>query len=135
MDARNGLYVNVVFDCEDADRLARFWMEALDYVPYSPSSPIAGWRSIVPRDPIRGGPRVVFQVVADPKRGKNRLHLDLKADDVEVEASRLSRLGATRLTNGTVHEHGHDWIVMQDPEGNEFCVDTWPERLRRTRAQ
>ncbi|HWD23951.1 MAG TPA: VOC family protein [Acidimicrobiales bacterium] len=127
MDARIGRYVNVVFDCADADRLAEFWIEALDYVP---DRAVANFRSIVPRDPTRGCPKIVFHIVPEPKHGKNRVHIDIKADDVEAEASRLSHLGATRLTAGKVQEHGQEWIVMQDPEGNEFCVDIWPERFR-----
>lgn len=69
------------------------------------------------------GGRILFQTVPEPKQGKNRLHLDLHvgADRVDAEAERLCGLGATRLGEG--HEEGGSrWIVLADPEGNEFDV-------------
>ena len=50
------------------------------------------------------------------------MHLDIDAVDIETEASRLEALGATRLAGAPMHEHGINWILMADPEGNEFCV-------------
>jgi hypothetical protein len=58
-------------------------------------------------------------LVRDPKRVKNRLHLDLVPDDQDAEVARLERLGATRADIG---QKDVSWVVMADPEGNEFCV-------------
>ncbi|GAB4000752.1 VOC family protein [Glycomyces albus] len=83
--------------------------------PQFPADPETGIR--------RGGVRVLFQTVPEPKTVKNRVHLDLHygADRIEAEAGRLEGLGATR--QGAVQEEGPSrWIVMADPEGNEFCV-------------
>ncbi|MGH7866990.1 MAG: VOC family protein, partial [Candidatus Dormibacteraceae bacterium] len=65
-------------------------------------------------------PSWFFIKVPEEKAGKNRLHVDLTADDRESEVARLIALGATR---GSDHrEWGAEWSVLQDPEGNEFCV-------------
>jgi hypothetical protein len=73
------------------------------------------------------GPRIFFQRVPEEKRTKNRVHLDVAVgpERIDTEAERLARLGATRID--TIEEsYGpfpvERWIVMQDPEGNEFCV-------------
>jgi glyoxalase superfamily protein len=68
-----------------------------------------------------GGPNIWFTAVLEPKVAKNRMHFDLRAPvSVAAEVSRLEKLGAT-----VVHRHpGH--TVMQDPEGNEFCVEPGP---------
>src|SRR5262249_19354732 len=83
-------------------------------------------------DPDGVGPRIYFQRVAEPKRVKNRVHLDLNAGggrgvspeerrrQVEAEGERLIGLGATQLR--VWDADGEHWVVMQDPEGNEFCV-------------
>ena len=63
-------------------------------------------------------PRLWFQRVPEPKRVKNRVHLDLRADDVEVELARLTAMGATVADDQPVA----DLVVMRDPEGNEFCL-------------
>ncbi|WP_170223734.1 VOC family protein [Nonomuraea turkmeniaca] len=63
-----------------------------------------------------GSPRLWFQRVPERKIVKNRLHLDLESDDPDAELARLSALGATVL--GTYDE----WVVLADPEGNEFCL-------------
>ena len=63
---------------------------------------------------------MLFVQVPEPKAGKDRIHLDLHADDIASEAARLVDLGAS-----VVHEKrewGHHWITLQDPEGNEFCI-------------
>ena len=65
---------------------------------------------------------VALHGVQEPKSGKNRMHLDIEAPDVQSEATRLEALGARRLAPDELHEHGTTWIVMADPEGNEFCV-------------
>jgi len=85
-------------------------------------------------DPAGVGPRVFFQVVPEPKSVKNRVHLDLKIsggravplperrERIEAEAKRLEALGATRVRVNSTDGLDHYGVVMQDPEGNEFCV-------------
>jgi hypothetical protein len=65
-------------------------------------------------------PALFFAKVPEPRSHKNRVHIDLEADDREKEIARLLELGATR---GADHdEYGHSWTVMTDLEGNEFCI-------------
>ncbi|MEE2032813.1 VOC family protein [Rhodococcus chondri] len=72
-----------------------------------------------PQTPAR--PRLLFQLVPEGKTGKNRMHLDIRADaDREVLAERLAASGATVLHRG--RQGPYEWITMADPEGNEFCV-------------
>jgi len=85
-------------------------------------------------DPNGVGPRIWFQVVPEAKTVKNRVHLDLKIsggravplperrERIEAEASRLEALGATRWRVNSAEGLDHYGVVMQDPEGNEFCV-------------
>ena len=110
--------VTLVIDCSDPDRLADFWTEALSYRRFGSAGQ---YRSIVPPSGSEG-PKLIFQAVAEPKTIKNRCHIDLDADDIEAEAQRLAGLGARRLRPEPIEEHGERWIVMADPEGNEFCV-------------
>ena len=70
----------------------------------------------------RPGPKLLLQQVPEPKTTKNRMHLDIDAVDIEAEATRLEALGARRVADDQLHEHGTSWILMTDPEGNEFCV-------------
>ncbi len=65
-------------------------------------------------------PRVLFQAVPEPKSGKNRVHLDIRTDDREAAAQRLTEAGATELHRAS--QGPFSWITMADPEGNEFCV-------------
>ena len=121
---------DIVFDCARPAALARFWMAALDGYEVAPydDDELARLRSIgiedVEDDPsvlVQSSPdrpRLWFQRVPEPKLVKNRVHLDLRADDVDVEVARLTSLGATVRDDQPVA----DLIVMQDPEGNEFCV-------------
>ena len=106
---------NVTFDCGDTLTVARFWAEAtgrpLDPDPSEHFASIAG---------VDGTPGWFFIKVPESKAAKNRVHLDLTAADREAEVDRLLGLGATRL--GDHDEWGHQWTVLQDPEGNEFCV-------------
>jgi predicted enzyme related to lactoylglutathione lyase len=67
-------------------------------------------------------PKLLLQGVPEDKQIKNRMHLDFTVTDVEAEASRLEKLGARRIEDQSRHEHGTTWVVMADPEGNEFCV-------------
>ena len=124
----------IVFDCRDAAPLARFWSAALGWgvAPYDEAELDRLARkgvydpendpSIMLEPPEDSDlPVIFFTEVSEERLGKNRVHLDLTADnDHEVEIERLEALGA-RLRNW-VEEDGEIWAVMQDPEGNEFCV-------------
>ncbi|HEX9260373.1 MAG TPA: VOC family protein [Acidimicrobiales bacterium] len=109
--------IHLVIDANDPDRLARFWSEALGY---EIAAGVAQYRSL--RDPEGKGPKLLIQGVGEPKVVKNRLHIDIAADDLEAEAARLVALGARRLQEAPVEEFGISWILLADPEGNELCV-------------
>jgi uncharacterized protein YndB with AHSA1/START domain len=108
------LIANVTIDCADAARLAGFWAAALGYVPAGGGP---DWAAL--EEPSGAGPRLLFMRVPEPKVVKNRVHLDLNVEDRLAEAERLVALGARQLR--TVAE-GAGWMVMADPEGNEFCI-------------
>lgn len=105
---------NITIDCHDQDRLVAFWTAALGYKHLRNVGPYA----VLVSDP-RGRPNVLLQKVPEGKLGKNRVHLDFRAES-EADVERLVALGATRLRD--VAEDGLAWTVMADPEGNEFCV-------------
>lgn len=112
-----GVRIGLVLDCNDPERLARFWGSALDYVNLGAAG---SYVALLPNG--RSGPKLLLQRVSEPKSVKNRMHLDIEVPDIETEAARLSELGATRVSEGQRSEHGSTWILMADPEGNEFCV-------------
>ena len=109
----------MVVDSADCERLARFWSEAL------------GWRITFESDeeyviePLEGSrevdvaPDILFGKVPDRKVVKNRLHFDLRPKDQEAEVQRILALGATQVDIG---QRDVSWVVLADPEGNEFCV-------------
>ncbi len=124
----------VVFDCVNASPLARFWAAALGWsvAPYDEAE-LARLRSggvdepeddpSVLVEPPEGSdlPTIFFTEVPEDKMVKNRVHLDLVADAaIEDDVERLRALGAT--VRNWAEEDGNVWAVMQDPEGNEFCV-------------
>ncbi len=122
-------WYTTVIDCLDVKAQSRWWAEAL------------GWRVAVDEDdevvvvpphvltedarltpPAERGPGLVFVPVPDGKTVKNRLHIDLAplaGDDQAAEVRRLQALGARRIDIG---QGARTWVVMADPEGNEFCV-------------
>ncbi len=105
----------VTFDCSDPAKLAGWWAEQFggDTQELIPGEFIAVIRS--------DGPRLGFQKVPDPTPGKNRLHLDFSAADVDAEVSRLEAAGARRIGQHSIGEHFR-WVVLADPDGNAFCV-------------
>jgi predicted enzyme related to lactoylglutathione lyase len=109
---------NITFDCEDALVVGRFWSTALRRPLDPDASPY--FASIGRQDPDPGQPNWFFAKVPEPRTVKNRVHVDLVADDVEAEIARLLDLGAERIADKS--EYGHTWTVMIDVEGNEFCV-------------
>ena len=109
--------MGLVLDCRDPVALAQFWGPALRYVSVGE---VGSYVALFPDG--RPGPKLLLQRVAEAKSGKNRMHLDIEVPDIEAEATRLVALGATRVQDETLSEHGTTWILMHDPEGNEFCV-------------
>jgi predicted enzyme related to lactoylglutathione lyase len=109
---------NITVDCDDVERQARFWAAVLDRKVGDQTSPYFASLSPEPEQP--GEPRWLFLKVPEGKTAKNRMHVDLTAPDRDAEVQRLVELGATRL--GEHDEYGVSWVVLADPEGNEFCV-------------
>ena len=110
--------LGLVLDCHDPHRLADFWSAAIGYKTVGSAGSY-----VLLVDEEGHQPKLLLQQVAEPKAGKNRMHLDIETPDAEHEAVRLEQLGAMRV-EGPIREHNCRWIVMNDPEGNEFCVCT-----------
>ena len=145
----------IVIDCADPERLARFWTQALGYEEEPPPEGFDSWdaaltawkipdedrnklASAVPpgydrKEKVKPRPRLLFQRVPEGKVAKNRVHLDIRAsgglavppderwENVKARAAELEALGATSVAEVDEGAMGR-WVVMQDPEGNEFCV-------------
>ena len=113
------LHVNAVtFDANDPRALATFWAGVFGVEAQAPNEFVA----FVNPD---GGPNLMFIAVPESKSAKNRVHLDLHADDVaavDAEADRLIAAGATLVDHH--HEYGVYWRTLRDPEGNELCIGT-----------
>ena len=139
--------LQVVFDAANPPKLAAFWGEAIGYVEEDPPDGFESWEAWavandLPRedwdryasrvDPDGAGPRLFFQRVPEPKTAKNRVHLDLavsggRETPIEERRRRVAdaveravAAGATRVK--AYDEAGQHWVVLQDPEGNEFCL-------------
>jgi hypothetical protein len=140
--------MQVTFDCADPAGLAGFWAEVLGYRYDDPPEGFESWDAAleawnVPEDrrnsasavhdPDGRGPRLFFQQVPEGKAAKNRVHLDVRAAPglkgeermaaLETECERLGALGAVRVERFDPGGMTAGHIVMQDPEGNEFCLD------------
>jgi hypothetical protein len=144
------LFWQLTIDALDPARLVAFWAAALDYQPVPPSEPETTWNAHYRAqlghenafddrlfDPSGLRPPIWFQHVPEAKAGKNRLHLDLyptgrdrtlpmerRIEVVETRVAELVKLGATaeRRTRLDDPEDPRYFVVMHDPEGNEFCV-------------
>jgi catechol 2,3-dioxygenase-like lactoylglutathione lyase family enzyme len=139
--------VQITFDSADPDKLARFWAAALGYKLQDPPEGYASWQEWLAEqgipetewnsasaivDPDGTGPRIYFQRVPEGKTTKNRVHLDVnvgggpgtpvgeRREHVATEVARMVELGATKVS--VYDERGEHWVVMNDPEGNEFCL-------------
>ncbi|GAA1603129.1 VOC family protein [Kribbella hippodromi] len=138
--------VQVTFDCAQPERVARFWCEVLGYVVPPPPKGFESWEAydqaqpaerqgsaFACMDPNGVGPRLFFQRVPEGKVVKNRVHLDVRVGTglvgaervaaLEAECARLLPLGATRVELLVADEENESCLVMQDVEGNEFCLD------------
>ncbi|MHA6757768.1 VOC family protein [Streptacidiphilus sp. PAMC 29251] len=136
----------VTFDCAQPERVARFWCEVLGYVVPAPPERFDSWDAynaslppekrdmgFVAMDPSGVGPRMYFQRVPEGKVVKNRVHLDVRVATglvgeerlaaLEAECARLLPLGAVRGRLLLADEENESCLLMQDIEGNEFCLD------------
>lgn len=119
-------FTELAIDCADPSRLARFWCSVLDYeVQDEDEGLVTIARRMVPDGRNHLGPMppaLTFARVPEGKTGKNRLHLDVSPADREQdeEVSRLLDLGARHADVGQTGDES--WVVLADPEGNEFCV-------------
>lgn len=135
----------VTFDAADPTRLGEFWSLALGYRREDPPAPYATWEETLTAwglpeerwndanalvDVDGEGPRIFIQKVPEPKTGKNRVHLDVRVSTDRADkdhaamlekADELVAAGATRVEIFDQPDMGY-WIVMADPEGNEFCI-------------
>jgi catechol 2,3-dioxygenase-like lactoylglutathione lyase family enzyme len=138
--------IQVTFDCADPERVARFWCDVLGYVVPPPPPGFADWtefdQALPPEhqgsafacvDPTGAGPRLFFQRVPEGKVVKNRVHLDVRVGTglvgeerlaaLEAESERLVARGAVQVRVMRADGMNESCIVMQDIEGNEFCLD------------
>jgi Glyoxalase-like domain len=113
--------LNITFDCADANAQAMFWAAVTGGTAHERDA-TPGHVEWVVIPGSAGTPRLYFTTVPEPKLAKNRLHLDLMppGDDQRAEVTRLTGLGA-RVLDQQPPDAG--WIVMADPEGNEFCLE------------
>ncbi|MEU8465915.1 VOC family protein [Streptomyces sp. NPDC029003] len=136
--------VQITFDCAEPERVGRFWCEVLGYVAQPPPAGFGTWdefedsRPPAERgswfacsDPSGVGPRLYFQRVPEGKAAKNRVHIDVRVGTglvgaervaaLEAECARLIPFGAVRVR--LLSDEHDSCLVMQDVEGNEFCLD------------
>ena len=112
----------LTIDCHDPKLLGEFWQQVLSWRITHESDtevvlePPAG-------SPLENvAPDILFLKVPDKKVVKNRLHLDLRPDDRDAEVARIKKLGAVEVEIGQSQDANTTWVVLADPEGNEFCV-------------
>lgn len=107
----------IIVDCQDNVRLASFWSDVLGLEITQRSHPYIDLAPSADSAPI-----ISFQQVAEPKITKNRLHLDVKVDDLRLATEQIQAIGG-RLLQECLKEP-FEWRVMADPEDNEFCLVT-----------
>jgi predicted enzyme related to lactoylglutathione lyase len=111
-------HIGLVLDCRDPSTLAPFWAQAIGYVELGK---VDNYVLLAPDG--QPGPNLLLQQVPEAKSAKNRMHLDIHTTDIEGEAARLEQLGARRVETEQLSDStGSNWVLMADPEGNEFCV-------------
>lgn len=124
MSAMTSFIAHTTVDCRNAYELSEWWKRVLGYVDLEDDANEPGHEECLIVSPASGH-RLLFVEVPDAKRGKNRLHFDIQPDvgtrDEEVE--RVIKLGAKEVADQRDHYGpGIGWVVLQDPEGNEFCI-------------
>lgn len=113
--------LNITFDCADAKAQATFWAAVTGWTAHEQDA-TPGHVEYSVEAPSPNGPRLYFTTVPEPKRVKNRIHLDLIPPDWDqpAELARLTGLGAT-VIGGQPRDAA--WLILADPEGNEFCLE------------
>ena len=113
----------ITIDCHNPSALAQFWAQALNWKFDETATENEAYieKNL---DPANSDdyPDLLFIKTPDKKSSKNRMHLDLRPDNQSEEVERLEKLGAKRIEIGQSDDLATTWIVMADPEGNEFCV-------------
>ena len=115
---------HTTIDCRNAYQLSEWWKQVLGYVDVDGDPNLPGHEECMILDPETGH-RLLFIEVPEDKQVKNRIHLDLAARSGtrDEELGRLLALGATEVADlRGVHGPGSGWVVLADPEGNEFCI-------------
>jgi catechol 2,3-dioxygenase-like lactoylglutathione lyase family enzyme len=110
-----GFVSTIMIDCNDIDTMVRFWSAALDLeekVRYPDYVWLGGLSET--------GPALAFQRVPEPRQDKNRIHLDIGAEDPDEFVAHIIELGGSKVEDHEVE--GFHWSVLADPEGNVFCV-------------
>jgi predicted enzyme related to lactoylglutathione lyase len=111
---------STVMNVADMERAIVFWSQALGFVLRDPDGENRSF-AVLCRPRRDGSSNVSLQLSSTPKSGLNRVHLDLYADNAEAEVLRLQTIGAT-LVESWPYADDADYVVMADPDGNEFCV-------------
>lgn len=107
---------SIVIRCFEFEKMLSFWQQALRYELREASD---GWAVL--RDPVGNGPNLSLDRITEKRTGKrSRLHLDLYTNDRDAEVQRLIGLGARRYP--WRYSNGDDFVVLEDPDGNLFCV-------------
>jgi predicted enzyme related to lactoylglutathione lyase len=109
----------ITIDCADPVELARFWGAVFGT---EIDSTLGEGPHYIDLKRVPGVPVLRFQSVTDRKTTKNRLHLDLLVEELDEACARIEALGGRRAPGKPVTEYGWSWVVMQDPEDNEFCL-------------
>ena len=118
MSALGGLDA-ITIDCADALVLARFWAAVFGT---EIESAVGDGPAYVDLLPVPGVPILRFQRVPEPKAVKNRVHLDVAVADLEEACAAVEALGGRRISAEPFAEYSYRWLVMADPEDNEFCL-------------
>jgi hypothetical protein len=112
---------NITFDCGDPWTLSGFWQELTGYQRHPENVPTDD--EVLLEAPEGADPRLLFIRVPEPKTAKNRVHVDVQPKTSRDEqVASLLELGAT-LVDDQRRPDGTGWVVLADPEGNEFCVE------------
>lgn len=114
---------DITIDCQNPRALAQFWAQVLDWkIGEEATENVAYIQKNLTSTNSNGYPSILFYKTPDKKSVKNRIHLDLRPENQLEEVERLEKIGATRIEIGQSSSSDTTWIVMADPEGNEFCV-------------
>ena len=119
---------NVTIHAQGPSRLGAFWSEALGYAVVESTDALVRLRGLA----TTGAPDLLILQASALGSASGRLHLDLAADDIDREVERLVSLGASVVDGQAARgprrrqANGIEWVVMADPEGNEFCVGARP---------